>query len=100
VIVPKFLVPDNATFATSARVEKRLADGLTQGAPMLIRASALAGLAPRKKLFAESILENSPTRPARRARDFCRFRNGTTASSSSATTASALLHSSDRCPSI
>ena len=37
---------------------------------MLIRASALAGLAPRKKLFAESILENSPTRPARRARDF------------------------------
>ncbi len=69
-IVPKFLVPDNATFAASARVEKRLADGLTQGARILIRVSTQAGLAPRKNLFAESILENSPTRPARRARDF------------------------------
>jgi protein TonB len=70
VIVPKFLLPDNATFAASARVEKKLADGLTQGARKLIRASTQAGLAPRKKLFAESILENSPTRPVRRARDF------------------------------
>ena len=70
VIVPKFLVPDNATLATSASVEERFVDGPTQGARIFVRESTSGGLAPRKMLFAEAMLENSVTKPRRRLSDF------------------------------
>jgi periplasmic protein TonB len=69
VIVPKLLVPDNATLPASASGKKRL-HGPTQSSRMLVKESTPAGLAPRKSLFAEAMLENSLTRPRRRARDF------------------------------
>jgi protein TonB len=70
VIVPKFLVPDNATLAASASVEERFVDGPTQGARIFVRESTRGGLAPRKMLFAEAMLENSATKPGRRLSDF------------------------------
>ncbi len=70
VIVPKFLVPDNATLAASASVEERFVDGPTQGARIFVRESTSGGLAPRKMLFAEAMLENSATKPRRRLSDF------------------------------
>lgn len=69
-IVPRFLVTDDATLVASASVEERLMDGPTQRAQILIRESGQAGLAPRKKLFVEAMLENSPTKPPRRVGDF------------------------------
>jgi len=69
VIVPKLLVPDNATLPASASGEKRL-HGPTQSSRILVKEPTRAGLAPRKSLFAEAMLENSSTRPRRRARDF------------------------------
>jgi periplasmic protein TonB len=69
-MVPRFPVPNNATLAAAASVEERLMDGRTQGARIFIRESGQAGLAPRKKVFAEAMLENSPTRPPRRVSDF------------------------------
>ena len=69
-IVPKFLVPDNATLAASASVEERFVDGPTQGARIFVRESTSGGLAPRKMLFAEAMLENSATKPRRRLSDF------------------------------
>jgi len=69
VLVPKLLVPDNATLPASASGEKRL-HGSTQSSRILVKESTRAGLAPRKNLFAEAMLENSSTRPRRRARDF------------------------------
>ncbi len=68
-IVPKLLVPDNATLPASASGEKRL-HGPTQSSRILVKESKRAGLAPRKSLFADAMLENSSTRPRRRARDF------------------------------
>jgi protein TonB len=70
VIVPKFLVPDNATLAASASVEERLVDGSAQRARIFVRESTPAELAPRKRLFAEAMLENSATEPRRRLSDF------------------------------
>src|ERR1700747_1864766 len=69
VIVPKLPVPDNATLPASASGEKRL-HGPTQSSRILAKESTRAGLAPHKSLFAEAMLENSSTRPRRRARDF------------------------------
>jgi protein TonB len=68
-MVPKFLVPDNATLPASASGEKRL-HGSTQSSRILVKESTRTGLAPRKSLFAEAMLENSSTRPRHRARDF------------------------------
>ncbi len=45
-------------------------DGPTQRARIFIRGSGQAGLSPRKKLFVEAMLENSPTKPTRRVADF------------------------------
>jgi len=70
VIVPKFLVPDDAKLPASASVEEKLMDGRTQGARKLISESGPAGLAPSKKLFVEAMLENSSTKPSRRMSDF------------------------------
>ncbi len=69
-IFPKFLLPDNATLATSASVEERLVDGSAQRARIFVRESTPAELAPRKRLFAEAMLENSATEPRRRLSDF------------------------------
>jgi protein TonB len=44
--------------------------GPTQKAATFIKQSGQAALAPRKKLFAEAMLEDSPTRPAHRVGDF------------------------------
>ena len=68
--VPKFLVPDNATLAASPSVEERFVDGATEGARIFVRESTRGGLAPRKRLFAEAMLENSATKPRRRLSDF------------------------------
>jgi protein TonB len=69
-MVPKFLVPENATLAVSASVEERLVDGATQRARIFVRESARGRLAPRKGLFAEAMLENRATKPRRRLGDF------------------------------
>jgi periplasmic protein TonB len=69
VIVPKRLVPDNATLPASTSGERR-SHGPTQSSRILVKESTRAGLALRKSLFAEAMLENSSTRPRRRARDF------------------------------
>ena len=69
-IVPKFLVPDNATLAASPSAEERFVDGATEGARISVRESTRGGLAPRKRLFAEAMLENSATKPRRRLSDF------------------------------
>ena len=69
-MVPKILVPDNTTSAASAIVEERFVDGPTQRARIFVRESTRSGLAPRKTLFAEAMLENSATKPRRRLGDF------------------------------
>ena len=69
-MVPKFLVPDNTTLAASAIVEEAFVDGPTQRARIFVRESTGGGLAPRKSLFAEAMLENSATKPRRRLGDF------------------------------
>jgi len=70
VMVPKFLVPDNATLVVSASLEERLVDGPTQKARIFVRESTRGGLTPRKRLFAEAMLEDSATKPRRRLSDF------------------------------
>ncbi len=65
-IVPKSIVPDSARLAASASVEERFVDVPTQGARIFLRESTSGGLAPRKMLFAEAMLENSVTKPRRR----------------------------------
>lgn len=69
-MVPKFLVPEDATLAASASVKVRSTLGPTQKAQIFITKSGQAGPVLRKKLFAEAMLEDSPTRPPRRLRDF------------------------------
>jgi len=69
-MVPKFLVPDNTTLEASAIVKERFVDSPTQRARIFVRESTRSGLAPRKTLFAEAMLENSATKPRRRLGDF------------------------------
>lgn len=69
-IVPRLLVPDNAKLAPGAMVEEKLMDGRAQGARKFISESVQAGLGPGRKLFVESMLENSSTRSPRRLGDF------------------------------
>jgi protein TonB len=69
-IVPKFLVSEHVSLAASPSGEERSMVGPTQRAATFIEQSGQAALAPRKKLFAEAMLEDSPTRPARRVGDF------------------------------
>jgi periplasmic protein TonB len=70
VIAPRFLIPLGDKLADMASAQETLKDRPTQGTPTFACESKQAGLALRKELFAEAMLENSPTRPPRRARDF------------------------------
>jgi periplasmic protein TonB len=70
VLVPRFLVPVNAKMAGIASVQDKFKDAPTPGPPAFTRESKHAGLALRKELFAEAMLENSPTKPPRRVGDF------------------------------
>ena len=69
-IAPRFLIPVGAKLADIASAQETLKDIPTQGTPTFVYESKQAGLVLRKELFAEAMLENSPTRPPRRARDF------------------------------
>ncbi len=68
--VPRFLVLVDVKLADIVSGQERLKDGPIGGTPAFVCDSGPAGLAHRKELFAEAMLENSPTRPPRRAGDF------------------------------
>jgi periplasmic protein TonB len=70
VIAPRFLVPVDAKLAGIVSAQKKLKDGPTRVAPRLACESKQAMSALRKEMFAEAMLENSPTRSPRRVRDF------------------------------
>ena len=69
-IVPRFVVPVDTKPAALAAVQERLEDGSPRVAPPVVSESKQARFALRKGLFAEAMLENSPTRPPRRVGDF------------------------------
>jgi periplasmic protein TonB len=63
-------MPADAKLAGIASAQEKFKDGPRQGTPAFARESKRAGLAPSKELFAEAMLENSPTKPPRRVGDF------------------------------
>ena len=65
-IAPRFLVPVDAKTADLATPQH----GRRLGTSTFVSESKQAGFAPPKGLFAEAMLENSPTRPPRRVGDF------------------------------
>ena len=69
-IAPRILVPDDAKLADTAIAQEKLKDGPTRLAPPFACESKQARFALCKELFAEAMLENSPTRPPRRVGDF------------------------------
>ncbi len=69
-IVPRFLVPVDAKKTDIANAQERLKDGRARRTPTFACESKQTGIAFRKDLFAEAMLENSPTRPPRRVGDF------------------------------
>ena len=69
-IVPKFLVPVGAKTADTPSAKERWKDSRSLGTPTFTCGSKRVGLALRKGLFAEAMLENSATRPPRRVGDF------------------------------
>ncbi len=69
-MVSRFLVPVDGRLTASVSVEEGLKDGPTRVAPQVLSEPKQAGFAGRKELFAEAMLENSATRPRRRAADF------------------------------
>src|SRR6266436_3357338 len=69
-IAPRFLVPVDAKTADLATPQERSKDGRRLGTSTFVSESKQAGFAPPKGLFAEAMLENSPTRPPRRVGDF------------------------------
>ncbi len=69
-IARRFLVPLDAKLADIATAQERVKDGRARRTPTLAYESKQMGIALRKDLFAEAMLENSPTRPTRRVGDF------------------------------
>jgi periplasmic protein TonB len=69
VIATRFQVPVDAKRADLATPQERSKDGRGLASTFVFE-SKQAGFAPPKGLFAEAILENSPTRPPRRVGDF------------------------------
>lgn len=69
-IATRFLVLVDAKTADLATPQERLKDGRRLGTSTFVSESKQAGFAPPKGLFAEAMLENSPTRPPRRVGDF------------------------------
>jgi hypothetical protein len=61
VIAPRFLIPVGAKLGDIASAQETLKDRPTQGTPTFVNESKQAGLALRKELFAEAMLENGPT---------------------------------------
>jgi periplasmic protein TonB len=70
VIAPRFLVPVDTKMTDLATPQERSKDGRRLGTSTFVSESKQAGFAPPKGLFAEAMLENSPTRPPRRVGDF------------------------------
>ncbi len=70
VIVPKLLVRVNAKLADIVNGQEMLKDGPMRGTSTFVHGSKQKRFAFRKELFAEAMLENSPTRPPRRVGDF------------------------------
>ncbi len=69
-IVQKFLVPVDAKLADTPSAQEKLKGGPTRVAQPVACESKHARFALRKGLFAEAMLENSPTKPPRRVGDF------------------------------
>jgi len=70
VIPPRFLVPVDVKLPDLATTQERSKDGRACNTPTFVYESRQTGIATRKDLFAEAMLENSPTRPPRRVGDF------------------------------
>jgi len=70
VIATRFVVPVDAKTADLAAPQERSKDGRRLGTSTFVSESKQAGFALPKGLFAEAMLENSPTRPPRRVVDF------------------------------
>ena len=68
-MAPRFLVPVDVKLA-DATAQERLKDGRARRTSTFAYESRQTGFALRKDLFAEAMLENSPTRPRRRGSDF------------------------------
>ncbi len=69
-IPPRFLVPVDVKLPDLATAQERSKDGRARKTPTFVYESRQTGIATRKDLFAEAMLENSPTRPPRRVGDF------------------------------
>src|SRR5260370_33311897 len=69
-MAPRFLVPIDAMAADLATPQEKSKDGRRLGTSTIVSESKQAGFVPPKGLFAEAMLENSPTRPPRRVGDF------------------------------
>jgi hypothetical protein len=67
---PRFLVPVDFKLPDLATAQERLKDCRAPKTPTFVFESTQTGIATRKDLFAEAMLENSPTRPPRRVGDF------------------------------
>jgi periplasmic protein TonB len=70
VIVPRLLVRVDAKLADIVSGQEMLKDGPMRGTSTFVYGSKQEGFAFRKQLFAEAMLENSPTKPRRRVGDF------------------------------
>jgi protein TonB len=70
VIVPRLLLRIDAKLADSVSAQEMLKDGPMRGTSTFVYGSKQEGFAFRKQLFAEAMLENSPTKPSRRVGDF------------------------------
>ncbi len=68
-LVRRILVPVDAKVTSIMRAAERLQDRPTRQASAFTLAARQGGSALRKDLFAEAMLENSPTRPPRRGAD-------------------------------
>ncbi len=69
-IPPRFLVPVDVKLPDLATAQERPKDCRARKTPTFVCESKQTGIATRTDLFAEAMLENSPTRPPRRVGDF------------------------------
>jgi hypothetical protein len=97
---PRFLVPVDFKLPDLATAQEGLKDCRARKTPTFVFESTQTGIATRKDLFAEAMLENSPTRPPRRVGDFVVSAAVQFLFSNSAALGSALLQRSHRCPSV
>jgi periplasmic protein TonB len=69
-MAPRILVPVDAKWADTERAQERFEPRLARETPPFVRETKQPALAVRQEVFAEAMLENSPTRPPRRIADF------------------------------